>query len=44
MPRLALIVCLALISADPVCAGPPQPLERGQLGRNVKLRILVDNL
>jgi len=44
MPRLALIVCFALISADPVCAGPPQPIERGQLGRNVKLRILVDKV
>ena len=42
MPRLALIACLALIPAHDVCADPPQPIERGQLGRGVKLRILVD--
>ncbi len=44
MPRLALIACLALIPAHDVCADPPQPIERGQLGRGVKLRILVDKV
>ncbi len=44
MSRLAILVCLSLIPAHFVHADPPKPIERDQLGRGVKLRILVDKV
>lgn len=44
MPRLALTVCLAVMPIHSLCASPPRTIQRDQLGRDVKLRILVDKV